>query len=101
MYTVTTVYHRPVASIPFFGATAEGAAVAKRFNDLLKVAPGFVSVTVESSADKLSSTSIYTWETKKAFDTFVAANKAVFDADSVARNAYHNKHGITREMIKS
>lgn len=101
MYTVTMVYHRPVATIPFFGATAEGAAAVKRFNDLAKAAPGFNGVVFEASADKLTSTAVYTWKSKAAFDAFVAANKAVLDADGVARSAYNSKHGITREITKS
>lgn len=100
MYTVKTVYQRPVSSIPYFGGTAEGAVVAKRFNDLANAAPGYVGVTYENSDDKLTSTSTYSWESKKAYDNFVAANKKVFDADAATRKAYNDAHGITRQITK-
>lgn len=100
MYTVKTVYQRPVSSIPYFGATAEGANVVKRFTDLTKAAPGYIGATVESSDDQLSFTSTYSWQTKKAYDSFNAVNKKVLEADALIRNAYNDAHGITRQITK-
>lgn len=101
MYTVTVAYQRPVASIPYYGSTAEGAAVVKRFNDLAKAAPAYVGVTFQNSDDKLTSTAIYQWETKAAYDNFNTANKKVLTADAAARNAYLSAHGITRTITKA
>ena len=100
MYTVTAIYQRPVATIPYFGGTTEGAEAVKRFTDLTKAAPGFVGVTFENSDDKLTSTAVYTWKTKKAYDAFLAANKKVLDADAATRQAYNDAHGITRQITK-
>lgn len=57
-------------------------------------------MTHEISADKLTSTSTYTWETKKSYDAFMAANKKVLDADTATRNSYLAAHGITRTITK-
>jgi hypothetical protein len=95
MITVTTVQEREASETPFFMQSRESTGVRELFLELLRTSDNLRSADFFISSNKLTHTSIATYEDHAALDAFLLEVQAAVPQLLELREQYNAKHGIT------